>query len=176
MKKSLKFGLILFTLLLGFLSCNLNTNSDNEQGEWIKGSKAEKIKTIERQFRGFDMAMVETGYRYQELYWAGQDENWDYAKYQTEKIRTAIENGVQRRPKRQESALFFLDNILPKMMQAIETKDRVVFNTNFNIVRAECNNCHIKESVPFIQTVIPQAQVSLIKFENEYLEKNNSYR
>jgi len=50
------------------------------------GTEQEKINTIEKQFRGFDNAMVETGYRYQELYWAGQDENWEYADYQLEKI------------------------------------------------------------------------------------------
>lgn len=41
------------------------------------------------------MPMVEKGYRDQELYWAGQDENWDYADYQIEKIRKAIENGLE---------------------------------------------------------------------------------
>ena len=42
--------------------------------------------------------MVETGYRYQELYWAGQDENWEYADYQLEKIKIAIENGLDADP------------------------------------------------------------------------------
>lgn len=66
-----------FFLLLG---CT-NKKIKNVQGQWIMGTEQEQLKTIENQFRGFDMAMVETGYRYQELYWAGQDENWPYAEY-----------------------------------------------------------------------------------------------
>jgi len=53
------------------------------------------------------MAIIETGYRYQELYWVGQDESWDYADYQIEKIRKAIENGLERRHKRAKSSEHF---------------------------------------------------------------------
>lgn len=53
------------------------------------------------------MAIIETGYRYQELYWVGQDESWDYADYQIEKIRKAIENGLECRPKRAKSSEHF---------------------------------------------------------------------
>ncbi len=52
--------------------------------------------------------MVETGYRYQELYWEGQDQNWDYAGYHLNKIKIAIENGLERRPKRAKSTENFL--------------------------------------------------------------------
>ena len=73
-----------FLFILSFFSA-CNQKQEAVQGQWIKGNEQEKLETIENQFRGFDMAMVETGYRYQELYWAGQDENWEYADYQLEK-------------------------------------------------------------------------------------------
>lgn len=73
----------LLLILIFLFSCN--QKQETAQGDWIKGIEAEQIKTIEKQFRGFDNAMVETGYRYQELYWAGQDQNWEYADYQIEK-------------------------------------------------------------------------------------------
>lgn len=66
--------------------------------------------------------MVETGYRYQELYWAGQDQNWEYADYQIEKIKIAIENGLERRPKRAKSAEHLLTYILPEMKKALIVK------------------------------------------------------
>lgn len=77
----------IFTLVFSAMVITSCVQNDNRtaQGAWIKGTDEGKIKTLERQFRGFDNAMVETAYRYQELYWAGQDENWDYAKYQIEK-------------------------------------------------------------------------------------------
>ncbi|OGS64450.1 hypothetical protein [Flavobacterium sp.] len=81
---------IILILTLGLFSCNQKTDKETAQGDWIKGTETEQIKTIEKQFRGFDNAMVETGYRYQELYWAGQDQNWEYADYQIEKIKKEI--------------------------------------------------------------------------------------
>jgi hypothetical protein len=69
------------------------------------------------------MAMVETGYRYTELYWAAQDDNWGYADYQIKKIRTAVENGLERRPKRAASAETFLKVMLPAVEEAITRRD-----------------------------------------------------
>lgn len=51
--------------------------------------------------------MVEVGYRFTELYFAGKEHNWDYAKYQAEKIEVALRLGLERRPKRAQSAQFF---------------------------------------------------------------------
>lgn len=105
-------------IFLFLLACN--QKQEAVQGQWIKGNEQKKLETIENQFRGFDMAMVETGYRYQELYWAGQDENWEYADYQLEKIQKAIENGLERRPKRAPSAHHFLTVTLPQMSEALK--------------------------------------------------------
>ncbi|WP_312554546.1 hypothetical protein [Empedobacter brevis] len=69
-----------FLFILPFLAA-CNQKQEVVQRQWIKGNDLEKLETIENQFSGFDMAMVETGYRYQELYWARQDENWEYADY-----------------------------------------------------------------------------------------------
>lgn len=63
----LKLFIAVFFLLI--LSCTNHNNSKMSGSEtWIKGNEEEKLKTIETQFRGFEMAMVETGYRYTELY------------------------------------------------------------------------------------------------------------
>ena len=133
------------------------------QGEWITGTEQEKINTIEKQFRGFDNSMVETGYRYQELYWAGQDENWEYADYQLEKIKIAIENGLQRRPKRAKSAEHFLTYVLPEMNKAVQSKDTSVFNKNFQMFTTNCNSCHAKEKVVFFNVQIPTKRQSPIQ-------------
>ena len=93
------------------------------EGGWLKGTTDEKFDTVAKQLRGFDMAMVETGYRYVELYWAGYDGNWGYADYQAKKIRVAIENGLERRPKRAESAQAFLTQALPLVEESIAQKN-----------------------------------------------------
>lgn len=152
---------LMISALSIFSSCG--HNEPQAQGEWIKGTEEQEIKIIEKQFRGFDNAMVETGYRYQELYWAGKDENWDYAKYQLEKIKLAIENGLQRRPKREKSAEHFLSTTLPDMLQVIENKDTVAFNKNFFVLTTSCNNCHAMENVPFFTIKTPLERRSPIR-------------
>lgn len=158
----MKNTIYIFILFL-FFACNQHTEPSNSQGEWIKGTELEKIKTIEKQFRGFDNAMVETGYRYQELYWAGQDENWEYADYQLEKIKIAIENGLERRPKRAKSAEHFLTYVLPEMKKSLQSRDTVIFNKNFQTMTINCNSCHAVEKVPFFNIQIPTERQSPIK-------------
>ena len=150
-------------LTLGLFACNQKTDKETTQGDWIRGTEKEQIKTIEKQFRGFDNAMVETGYRYQELYWAGQDENWEYADYQLDKIKLAIENGLERRPKRAKSAEHFLTYVLPEMKKSLEKKDVEIFNKNFQTMTINCNSCHSMEKVPFFSVQIPTDRQSPIK-------------
>lgn len=154
---------VIFLLTLGFFACNQKKDKETSQGDWIRGTEKEQIKTIEKQFRGFDNAMVETGYRYQELYWAGQDQNWEYADYQMEKIKIAIENGLERRPKRAQSAEHFLTYVLPEMKQSIESKDTVIFNKGFQMLTINCNSCHAMEKVPFFTVKLPTDRQSPIR-------------
>ena len=157
----MKWSISIIALLL-FWSCG-NNQEQNAQGKWVKGTEQEKLETIENQFRGFDMAMVETGYRYQELYWAGQDENWEYADYQLEKIRKAIENGLERRPKRAKSAEHFLTVALPEMEKALEKRDTVIFNKNFQMLTNSCISCQTKKKVPHFTVKKPLYRQSPIR-------------
>lgn len=156
----MKYILVLSAILF-FSACN--QKQETAQGNWITGTEAEQIKTIEKQFRGFDNAMVETGYRYQELYWTGQDENWEYADYQLEKIKVAIENGFQRRPKRVKSGEHFLNYVLPEMHKSVESKDTIVFNKSFQMLTTNCVSCHAMEKVPFFTVKIPTERQSPIR-------------
>lgn len=155
-------GISVTLLLVALISCN-NKSVKNVQGAWIQGTEQEKIEFIESQFRGFDMAMVETGYRYQELYWAGQDENWEYADYQLKKIRKAIENGLKRRPKRANSAKHFLNVSLLEMNKAIEKRDTIYFNKGFQMLTNSCIACHAMEKVPHFTVKRPLYRVSPIR-------------
>ncbi len=152
--------LTLFMLPI-FLACN--RKQEAAQGQWIKGNAQEKLETIENQFRGFDMAMVETGYRYQELYWAGKDQNWEYADYQLEKIKKAIEYGLERRPKRKSSAQHFLTVTLTQMNEALKKRDTVFFNKNFEMLTNSCISCHAMVKVPFFTVKTPTERQSPIR-------------
>lgn len=149
-------------LLLLLFSCD-RTEETIVNGQWIKGNPQQQIDLIEKQFRGFDMAMVETGYRYQELYWAGQDKNWDYAAYQLNKLRKAIKNGLERRPKRAQSAQHFLSVALPELEQTIVAKDSTQFTEKFNTLTVNCNACHGMERVPYFTVKTPLNRQSPIR-------------
>jgi hypothetical protein len=159
---TMKLLSVLFITILIF-SCNQKPEKEPGSGNWIKGTEAEQIRIIEKQFRGFDNAMVETGYRYQELFWAGQDQNWEYADYQLEKIRIAVENGLERRPKRAKSAEYFLNYALPEMQKSLQKKDSVIFNEGFKALTISCNSCHAMESVPFFKVQVPTNRQSPIR-------------
>lgn len=143
-------------------SCNKKEAYQPVQGQWIKGTEKEKLNTIETQFRGFDKAMVEVGYRYQELYWAGQDENWEYANYQLQKINKAIKLGLQRRPRRTASAENFLTYVIPEVKKSIQQKDAKLFNENFKMMRTNCTACHAAEKIPSFTVRIPTDRQSPI--------------
>jgi hypothetical protein len=142
----------------GFASCapQPETTSAVGEGGWLAGTVDEKFQTVAKQLRGFDMAMVETGYRYNELYWAAQDSNWGYALYQVQKIRTAVENGLERRPRRAKSAETFLTIVLPAVEEAIEQRDGARLRESMGPLRSTCNSCHKDEQVEFVHIGIPQ--------------------
>ena len=154
--------IILLFHIVFFISCSPDLTKE-AQGNWIKGDAQSQIETIEKQFRGFDLTMVETGYRYQELYWAGQDQNWDYAQYQIEKIRKTLNNGFERRPKREKSAEVFINQVLPQIEKTIHTKDTSLFRSDFIMLTTGCNNCHTIENVPHFTVKIPIHRQSPIR-------------
>ena len=117
------------------------------------------------------MAMKEVGYRYNELYWAGIDENWGYARYHLEKIKTAIDNGLERRPKRAASAQGFLEYSIPALMKTIQDKNKASFMKEFEIFRQSCNACHLQEKVEFMKVSIPDVRLSPINPANEKRNK-----
>jgi len=109
------------------------------------------------------LAMVETGYRYQELTGRGKMKTGITQNTCWKKIKLAIENGLERRPKRAKSAEHFLTEVLPEMQQAVAAKDTAVFTQNFQAMTANCNDCHGMEEVPFFTVKTPTIRQSPIK-------------
>lgn len=130
---------------------------------WLTGNTATKLDTVAGQLRGLDVAMVETGHRYTELYFAGADRNWDYAKYQADKLKTALETALVRRPKRAASAQPYLNEALPAVQTAIAAQDSAAFNRAFTQLTAACNACHQAEKVASFSVHPPRARLSPIR-------------
>lgn len=140
----------------------LRQPGQREEG-WLQGTADDKFNQVEKQLRGFDKTMAEVGYRFTELYFAGKDRNWDYAKYQTEKIDAAIRLGLERRPKRTQSAQFFLTDEIPAVFGAIESRDDEVFQKGMERLRSSCMKCHNLEKVPFFTVEFPEHRLSPVQ-------------
>ncbi|MBL7852693.1 MAG: hypothetical protein JNN04_17445 [Cyclobacteriaceae bacterium] len=161
MKHSILLTLGLF--LIPMAACSVKEDPPSGRDGWLKGTPHEKLDVVAKQLRGFDMTMVETGYRYQELYWAGTDGNWEYAEYQVEKIKQAIEYGLERRPKRAASAEPFLRETLPQLENLVKSKDSVGFLSGYEMLTKQCNACHKEEEVPFFTVKPPLHRQSPIR-------------
>jgi hypothetical protein len=140
------FSIIFLSTFL--FSCS-EKESNNDQ-EWLRGTSDEKISQVATHLRGFDIAMAEVGYRYKELYFAGETENWDYASYQIDKIQRVIELAAERRPARKESADLFVNNTIPQVKEAIAQKDKAIFIERMQSLTTGCNSCHQLEGYEFI--------------------------
>src|SRR3990172_2250468 len=135
------------------------------EATWLSREPEEQRVQLERHLRGFELAMVETGHRYIELHWAGRDANWEAAAYQVQKMRLAIENGLERRPKRAASARPFLAGPLVAMEQAVSARDPEDFAACFADLTEGCNPCHAMEKVPFFQVRPPKTRTSPVQYE-----------
>lgn len=156
------------SLVIFLYACNhtTETNTYSELGSegWLKGNTDEKLEEVAHQLGGFSRTMVEVSYRYSELYWAGEDENWKYANHQLEHIVEAMEDGLKRRPVRAASAVEFMEKIIPEMEAAIASEDKDSFLAGYKSFTAGCNACHAQEGEGFIVIQQPLTRLSPVRF------------
>lgn len=128
--------------------------------DWLTGSPEERFIKVERQLRGLDQAMAEIGYRYGELLIAGRERNWDYAKYQAEKIDLSLKLALERRPKRAPSSQPFLNEDLPAVVQAIQLKDGQQLDGSLERLHNSCVACHRAENVLYFRDAVERIKSS----------------
>lgn len=166
----ISFGLV---LLLSMTGCGQSgptptgapTGSARAVGQdgWLMGDAERMLDTVADHLRGMDVAMVEIDHRYNELYWAGTDGNWEYAAYQLEKIQLSLEQALKRRPLRRQSAQAFLTDVIPRMQAAIDSRESGQFERMFNSMTTNCNACHVMEKMAFIRVAQPQERRSSVR-------------
>lgn len=120
---------------------------------WITGaaSDAERFAAIERDSRGFDITMWEVGERYRSIHAALERDNPELAAYHWDKIKTTIENGVIRRPKRGANAsAMFLDPVWEDVKAGLASADGAQRWAAFERARTSCQGCHDAEKVGYM--------------------------
>ena len=134
-------------------SLSLYAGNDSTTSSWLidLNSTPAQMEAIQKQFRGFDTAMIEVGYRYEATKKAVQEGNYPLASYHWEKIKTAIDNGTIRRPTRKGSAeTFFLSSLHPAFAELLRSHDSSKIRAMFPAVKSACNACHSDQNVGFI--------------------------
>ncbi len=161
--RKLAVSLFLGAMAVMAISACQDQTEQRLETRWAGETMEEIIATLEDQIGGFDQTMMETNYRYNELFWAGNDENWGYAAYQLEEMLGSLEKGFLRRPEREASATQFVNLTSSQLMETIEKEDRDAFMKAFSTFAGSCNTCHGMEDVPFIQVIIPETRMSIVK-------------
>ena len=153
-------------LSVSLLISSISANSYSTKSNWLMDTNSSDVRfqKIQKQLRGFDLAMVEVGYRFNSLYFAIKDNNLPLASYQLDKIKKAIKNGIERREKRtKNSKIFFLDTKYKDMQKSFKSKDTNIILQEFNRLQESCNSCHNAERVPFIKVITPKYRWQPIK-------------
>ena len=162
MKKEI-ISLVIISLIVMTLACQQTGNQPAGSDGWLTGDVQQKFETVASHLGGFGRAMWEVDYRFQELYWAGKDLNWQYAEHQIEEIEETVELGLERRPARAASAQQFLTSAIPELVKATEERDPENFERRINNLMNTCNSCHALEDMPFLTVKIPVERRSSIR-------------
>lgn len=110
-----------------------------------------RFKLIQQQARGFSASMNEVGRRYDALYDALGDKNFELAAYQWQKIKEVIQGGYTRRPKRQANAdAILIQKLFEPVLADFKSSDPAKAWTAFAQVRGACMACHEAEKVGFM--------------------------
>ena len=165
----IKHFLVLLVLIL--IGGTVQLFANGEKKGWLSEEWPEARNQVQDHLRGTDVAMLEVGHRFRELYFAGKDMNWDYADYQLEKIGKVVELAAERRPKRAKSANVFLKEDLPDVVQLVKERSPASFDTAMNRLRTSCMKCHVAENVPYFAVRFPQINSSVIKIHDKENEE-----
>jgi hypothetical protein len=105
---------------------------------------------------GLGVIMHEIGYRFANIYWAGNGGNWGLAQYQLKELLEAQEVAKVTRPQRAPMLKAFEDIHLVPLGKAIEKKDIGQFRRGFTSALNACNACHTALGYPFIRYRVPK--------------------
>ncbi len=155
--------ILMASLILFLASCGGVSDRPVGSGGWLTGEVNEKFETVTEHLGGFGKAMWEVDYRFQELWWAGNDGNWKYAGHQIEEMEEALELGLERRPERAASAQQFMTKAIPDVEEAIGERDPEMFERRIDMMMNTCNSCHALEDMEFLTVKPPLQRRSTIR-------------
>ncbi len=120
-------------------------------GDWRSSADEEtKIDNLVRAMPNTADLMLLVGARYNNLYWAAKQENWEFAAYQAKELRGLLNKNMITRPGRSEGLQGFLESAYPTIDEAIASADWADFEGAFINLRSACLACHVDSGFSFI--------------------------
>lgn len=111
----------------------------------------ERFRRIQIYAGGTYEQMWQIGYRYEQIYRAIVDENWELAGHHWVKLRAVLNVALMKRPNRTPNAeAMFLDTSWEKLNEALAANDASASRNAFLIQRDACMACHVAEEMPFL--------------------------
>ena len=120
---------------------------------WLLGARDddERFRRLQIYAGGTDQQMWQIGYRYEQVYQAILDENWDLGAHHWGKLRNVFNVALMKRPNRTPNAeALFLDNDWQLLAGALAAGDAAEARETFLQERQACIVCHVAEGFDFI--------------------------
>jgi|GEM_PF-3301139 len=119
--------------------------------DWRKtGTAQEQLKALVKVTPGTHHWMPEIAYRFQSLYWAGEQGKWQFAGYQARSMEKMLKRVANARPKRAPSVKMFREKVFPGLYKSLEKRDLTKFKVAVAQTSSECTACHAKEGFEYI--------------------------
>ncbi len=120
---------------------------------WLLEAKddEQRFQRIQIYAGGTYEQMWQIGYRYEQVYRAIIDENWELASHHWKKLRSVFDVALIKRPRRTPNAeVMFLDTMWAQFEEALQGGDTEDIRQTFLTEREACIACHVAEKMPFL--------------------------
>jgi hypothetical protein len=120
---------------------------------WLLDAKddQERFRRLQVYSGGTYEQMWQVGYRYQQVYHAIVDKNWELGTYHWGKLRDVLNVALMKRPNRTPNAeAMFLDKTWKQLEEALRARNSKQAESSFLAQRGACMACHVAEGMPFL--------------------------
>jgi hypothetical protein len=165
----------LFTAAMAVLAVTILFVSNSVQAQTIvvsdPPSMTEELAAIKAEnlrLRGLtpsqSHSMMDVGYHFANLWFAGQESNWPLAQFYLGEVRSHIKWSIRlvpvRKSKNGEVKLAdkfeSFDGVkLAEIQKQIAAKDRKQFGVAYRDAMSGCNDCHTASDKPYLQVAVP---------------------
>jgi hypothetical protein len=122
-------------------------------GNWLLDARTdeERFRRLQVYSGGTDQQMWQVGYRYEQVYRAIVDQNWELGAHHWGKLRDVFNVALMKRPNRTPNAeALFLNNEWRLLAEALKAGDAAAARKTFAAERQACLACHVAEGMAFL--------------------------